>query len=150
MSSSTESRFVQASRVVAAAADEIFEQIADPAKQPAWDGNDNLRAANEGQRVRAVGDVFTTMLTNGAERENHVVDFEEGRRIAWQPAEPGSQPAGHVWGWELAPEVDGTRVTHTYDWRELHDEGRLARARATGSEQLLASIERLAALFERR
>ncbi|MFA4841203.1 MAG: polyketide cyclase, partial [Agrococcus sp.] len=79
-------RVVQASRFVAAPADIIFEQIADPARQPAWDGNDNLADAAEGQRVRAVGDVFSMTLTgDGAVRENHVVEFEEGRRIAWKP-----------------------------------------------------------------
>ena len=27
-------------------------------------------------------------LTMGAIRESHVVEFDEGRRIAWMPAEP--------------------------------------------------------------
>ena len=44
-------RVVQASRFIAAPADVIFEHIADPAKQPAWDGNDNLAEAAPGQRV---------------------------------------------------------------------------------------------------
>ena len=43
----------------------------------------NLASAPEGQRVRQSGDVFTMHLTKqGAVRENHVVEFEEGRRIA--------------------------------------------------------------------
>jgi uncharacterized protein YndB with AHSA1/START domain len=144
-------RVVSASRVVAAGADEIFQLIADPARQPAWDGNDNLSEAAEGQRVRAVGDVFVMTTTKGNVRENHVVEFEEGRRIAWRPAEPGREPPGHLWRWELEP-VDSarTRVTHTYDWTELADEQRLARARATTAERLDASVERLAALAERR
>jgi uncharacterized protein YndB with AHSA1/START domain len=149
MSDTDESRVVQASRVIAAPADVIFEHIADPAKQPAWDGNDNLAEAAEGQRVRGVGDVFSMTLTGGgAVRENHVVEFEEGRRIAWKPAEQGTPPIGHVWRWELEPEGTGTRVTHTYDWTELHDEGRLARARRTRSANLAASIDRLASLLE--
>lgn len=142
-------RVVQASRVIAAPADVIFEHIADPAKQPAWDGNDNLAEAAEGQRVRAVGDVFAMTLTGGgAVRENHVVEFEEGRRIAWKPAEQGKPPIGHVWRWELEPEGEGTRVTHTYDWTQLHDEQRLGRARRTQPSNLLASIDRLGALLE--
>jgi uncharacterized protein YndB with AHSA1/START domain len=141
-------RVVQASRFVAAPADVIFEQIADPAKQPAWDGNDNLAEAPDGQRVRAVGDVFSMTLTgDGAVRENHVVEFEEGRRIAWKPAEPGKPPIGHLWRWELEPEGEGTRVTHTYDWTQLHDEKRLQRARRTQVTNLLASIDRLAGLL---
>jgi uncharacterized protein YndB with AHSA1/START domain len=144
-----ETKVVQAGREIAAPAERIFELIADPARQPEWDGNDNLAAAPVGQRVRQVGDVFTMNLTNGRVRENHVVEFEEGRQIAWRPSEPGSPPPGHLWRWELEPLGDSaTRVTHTYDWTELTDESRLARARATTSDKLAASVNRLAALAE--
>jgi uncharacterized protein YndB with AHSA1/START domain len=144
-----ETKVVQAGREIAAPAERIFELIADPARQPEWDGNDNLAAAPSGQRVRQVGDVFTMNLTNGRVRENHVVEFEEGRQIAWRPSEPGSPPPGHLWRWELEPLGDSaTRVTHTYDWTELTDESRLDRARATTSDKLTASVDRLATLAE--
>jgi hypothetical protein len=39
-------------------------------------------------------------------------------------------------------------VTHTYDWTRLADEKRLVRARATGPDQLMASLTRLAAVAE--
>jgi len=134
-------------RVIAAPPDQIFALIAEPAAQPRWDGNDNLRAAVDGQRVRAVGDVFVMTLTMGSERENHVVEFEEGRRIAWRPADPGQPPAGHLWRWELEPLGDGrTLVRHTYDWSELTDPKRFERARATTADRLRASVDRLADL----
>ena len=140
---------VSASRQIAAGPGPIFELIADPAVQPRWDGNDNLAAAPAGQRVRRAGDVFTMTLTRGAIRENHVIEFEEGRRIAWLPAEPGQEPPGHLWRWELEPAgATGTRVTCTYDWTRLTDEMRLPRARATTADRLLASLDRLAALAE--
>jgi len=142
-------RVVSASREIAAEPGPIFELIADPAAQPRWDGNDNLAAAPAGQRVRRAGDVFTMTLTRGAIRENHVVEFEEGRRIAWRPAEPGQQPPGHLWRWELEPVgASRTRVTCTYDWSQLADEKRLPRARATTAERLRASLDLLAALAE--
>ncbi len=142
-------RVVSASREIAAGADRVFALIADPAQQPRWDGNDNLAEAAGGQRVRAVGEVFTTTLTQGSVRENHVVEFEEGRRIAWRPAEPGQAPPGHLWRWELEPiDPSRTRVTHTYDWSRLTDETRLPRARATTAEKLQASLDRLAILAE--
>jgi uncharacterized protein YndB with AHSA1/START domain len=143
------SRVVTATREVAAPAEPIFELIADPARQPEWDGNDNLAHAAAGQRVTATGEVFAMTTTKGVVRENHVVEFEEGRRIAWLPAEPGQPPPGHLWRWELEP-VGGsrTRVTHTYDWSRLTDERRLPRARATTADKLLASIDRLAVLAE--
>lgn len=140
---------VRARREIAAGADRIFELIADPAQQPRWDGNENLREAAPGQRVHGTGEVFTMNITQGGVRENHVVEFEEGRRIAWRPSDPGAAPAGHLWRWELAP-VDATRttVTHTYDWSGLTDEKRLVRARATTEDKLRASLDRLAELAE--
>ena len=142
-------RVASASREIAASADRIFEFIADPAQQPRWDGNDNLAEAQPGQRVRGQEDVFTMTLTGGAVRENHIVEFEEGRRIAWLPSEPGRRPPGHLWRWELEPLTEiRTRVTHTYDWSQLTDENRLPRARRTTPDRLRASLDRLAEIAE--
>jgi uncharacterized protein YndB with AHSA1/START domain len=142
-------RVVSATREIAASPERIFELIADPAQQPRWDGNDNLSQAAEGQRVRQPGDVFSMTLTTGAVRENHVVEFEEARRIAWCPSEPGQRQPGHRWRWELEPAGEsGTRVTHTYDWTLLTDRNRLPRARSTTQDRLMASIDRLAAIAE--
>jgi uncharacterized protein YndB with AHSA1/START domain len=144
-----EPRVVSASREIAASPERIFELIADPAQQPRWDGNDNLAQAPAGQRVRQAGDVFSMTLTTGAVRENHVTEFEEGRRIAWRPSEPGKPQPGHLWRWELEPAGDaGTRVTHTYDWTLLTDGSRLPRARSTTQDRLMASIDRLAGIAE--
>jgi uncharacterized protein YndB with AHSA1/START domain len=146
-----EPQVVSASRDIAAGASQLFELIADPSQQPAWDGNDNLSEAPSGQRVHAAGDVFTMILTGGEVRENHVVEFDEGLRIAWQPAEPGQEPPGHLWRWELEPlGASSTRVTHTYDWTHLRDESRMRRARATTPDKLEGSLERLAAVAEGR
>jgi uncharacterized protein YndB with AHSA1/START domain len=146
---SDEQRLATATRDIAAPAATIFELIADPSQQPRWDGNDNLSRADPGQRVHAVGDVFVMDNTSGKVRENHVVEFEEGRRIAWRPAEPGGQPPGHLWRWELEPVDDShTRVTHSYDWSRLTDEKRMARARRTTTDRLMASLDRLATLAE--
>jgi uncharacterized protein YndB with AHSA1/START domain len=146
---SEESRVVSASRDVATPAAVTFELIADPAQQPRWDGNDNLAEAPAGQRVRSVGDVFTMTLTLGVVRENHVVEFDEGRLIAWRPSEPGGTPPGHLWRWELeSVDASHTRVTHTYDWSRLTDAKRMVRARATTADRLQASVDRLAALAE--
>ncbi len=142
-------RIVSAARIIDAGAQQIFELIADPAQQPRWDGNDNLASSAPGQRVHEVGDVFSTTLTMGAVRTNHVVEFVEGRRIAWRPSEPGHEPPGHLWRWELESLTDTrTRVTHTYDWTALDDPARIPRAQATTQQRLQASIDRLAALAE--
>ena len=140
---------VIASREISAESERIFALIADPAQQPRWDGNDNLGSAAAGQRVRAAGEMFRMTLTGGSIRENHVVEFEEGRRIAWRPAPVGRPQPGHLWRWELKPLGPGrTLVTHTYDWTQLKDQTRLERAQWTTPDRLRASLDRLAALAE--
>ncbi len=146
--SGTQDTVVTASRTVRASPEVVFELIADPARQPEWDGNDNLAEAAPGQRVRGVGDVFAVTLTTGTLRPNRVVAFEEGRLIAWRPAPPGEPEPGHEWRWELEPIEGGTVVRHVYDWSELTDPKRFEKARRTTSAHLAASIDRLAALAE--
>lgn len=93
--------------------------------------------------------MFKTTLTIGAVRENHVTEFVEGSKIAWRPAEPGKQPPGHLWRWELSPvNAELTTVTHTYDWTALTDTTRLERARSTTADMLRESMDRLATLAQ--
>jgi uncharacterized protein YndB with AHSA1/START domain len=142
-------RVVSASREIAAPATVVFELIAEPSMQPVWDGNQNLAAAPVGQRIRARGDAFLMTTLKGSQRENHVVEFEEGRLVAWTPAEPNRTPPGHLWRWELEPAGDGrTLVTHTYDWTKLTDERRIPKAASTTADNLRASLDRLAELAE--
>lgn len=141
-------RILSAERVVAASPPTIFELIADPSQQPRWDGNDNLAEAAPGQRVHAVGDVFVMTNVGDRVRENRVVEFVEGQRIAWLPSPVGETPPGHLWRWELETTSGGTLVRHTYDWTGLTDERRFARAQANTVEGLSASIVRLAELAE--
>ncbi|HET7074341.1 MAG TPA: SRPBCC family protein [Mycobacterium sp.] len=149
MQPESEERVVSATRVITASAARIFELIADPALQPSWDGNNNLASSAPGQRVQRVGDVFKTTLTSGAVRENHVVEFIEGSKIAWRPAEPKRQPPGHLWRWELNPiNATLTSVTHTYDWTALTDSTRLAKARSTTPDMLRESMDRLAMIAQ--
>lgn len=149
MTQQSDDRVVTSTRTISAPAAAIFELIADPSRQPEWDGNDNLARAETGQRVHQVGDIFRMETVTGALRDNHVVEFEEGRRIAWRPGDADGEPAGHLWRWELAPVDDShTVVTHTYDWTQLHDSKREERARWTTADRLAASLEKLAAAVE--
>ena len=88
-------RLVSASCEMAASAEKIFELIADPTQQPRWDGNDNLAEAPPGQRIRAVGEVFTMTTTKGNVRANHVVEFRRGpsHRMEARRAGPGTARA---------------------------------------------------------
>ncbi len=126
---------VSASREVDAPADVLFELLADPSQ-----GRDADDGGGAG-RVRRVGDVRLTREGDGV-RTDHVVELEEGRRLAWAD---GPRP-GHLWRWELeALDATRTRVTHTYDWSALTDEARIQAARSVGETDLPAAIDRLAA-----
>ena len=142
MSPQQEQRVFSSTGEVAADPEQVFELIADPARQAPWDGNDNLSEAVVGQRAHSVEDVVVMTLTTGSVRESRVVEFKEGRRIAWRPAELGQTTA-------RAPVEMGTTAdrpcthagTHTYDWTQLTDENRLSRARATTADKLQASLD---------
>ena len=133
-------RVVSAEALVHASPEAIFELIADPSQQPRWDGNNNLSTAAPGQRVHEVGDTFVMTNVGDRVRENRVVEFVEGQRIAWLPAPVGEPAPGHLWRWELEPVATGTLVRHTFDWTGLTDPGRFARAQANTSEALRASM----------
>ncbi|WP_440312183.1 SRPBCC family protein [Leucobacter chromiireducens] len=145
---SSAEKIVSAERVVAAPPERVFELIADPAQQPRWDGNENLAEAAAGQRVHGVGDVFIMTNVGDRVRQNRIVEFAEGRRIAWLPSPVGEAEPGHLWRWELEPVAEGTLVRHTFDWSGLTDSTRFARAQQNTAAALLSSIDRLAALAE--
>lgn len=145
----SEPRIVSTEQEISLPPAAIFKFLADPARHPQFDGNDNLAHANQGQRLDRVGQIFTVELTNGQHRNNEVVEFEEGRLIAWKPSPVDEEAPGHVWKWELERVDDiTTLVRHTYDWRELTDEDRFERARANTAEALAKSVAKLAEAAE--
>jgi len=77
-------------------------------RQPGWGA--------AGQRIRRTGEVFLMTTIGGSIRENHVVEFEEGRRVAWiPPAEPGRVPRGTSGGGDSTRSTrHAPGVTHTY------------------------------------
>jgi Polyketide cyclase / dehydrase and lipid transport len=121
---------VSVSRRIEAPADKLFGLLADSGNHLALDGAGMLRGPSPAAVLTAVGDVFLMKMHNGwmgdYEMANHVVEFEPGRRIAWEPVlyaatRPEDQgnigrSPGHRWTYELQPEgPDATVVTETYD-----------------------------------
>lgn len=107
-------RAARVQRHVAATPEDIFEVLADPSQHPAIDGSSTVMGefgANP-ERLRP-GARFGMWMRYGPLPyliRNRVVEFEEGRLIAWRHF------AGHRWRWELEPADGGTRVIHTFDW----------------------------------
>lgn len=121
---------VAVSRRIDAPADRIFAILADPNRHTELDGTGMLRGVASGGPITGVGDRFVMNMYfdhfgGDYTMDNHVVEFEPGRRIAWAPAPgdervanastPIGQPVGHRWVFDLAPEGDATVVTETYD-----------------------------------
>jgi hypothetical protein len=125
---------VTVSRRIPASADVIFAILASPGRHTEIDGSGMLRgaatAAGPGSgadlaavtSVSGVGDVFVLNMyftrLGDYQMANHVVEFEPGRRIAWEPRMVGidEPPWGHRWGYTLAPDgPSATVVTHDYD-----------------------------------
>jgi len=138
---------VSVERVIHATPAAIFDVLADPAMHPKLDGSGTVRTSASEQPARlALGSRFGMRMRMVVPYRitNEVVEFEEGRRIAWRHL------GGHVWRWELEPVADGTRVRETFDWAPsrapwaLEALGYPARNRR-GIE---ATLPRLAALVE--
>jgi hypothetical protein len=134
-----------------APAGDIFAVLADPRRHLEIDGSGMLRPGAESQPVTAAGEVFTMEMhypsLGDYRTENHVVEFQTGRSIAWMTAREGQVPAGVRWSWELEPLDDRrTAVVHTYDWSQVTDPAVLARVsfpRVSG-EAMQDTVRRLA------
>lgn len=103
---------VSVERVVHAPASAIFELLADPAGHQRIDGSGSVKAARGGSKRLSLGDTFAVSMRIGLPyvSTNKVIEFEDGRRIAWQQT-MGRQ----IWRYELTPTDDGTLVRETFD-----------------------------------
>ena len=115
---------VSAERVIPAPAERIFELLADPRRHREIDGSGTVRDAVEGPARLSPGAVFGMNMRMGGpyQMTNTVVEFEENRRIAWQPRPTNPVAAkaigGRIWRYELEPVDGGTRVRETWDIRQ--------------------------------
>jgi Polyketide cyclase / dehydrase and lipid transport len=105
---------VSRSVVVAAAPNEIFDLLADPAQHHAVDGSGTVKGSVEGAPARlSLGATFGISMKVGMPYRitNTVTEFVENQSIAWQHF------GKHTWRYELEP-LDGgasTKVTETFD-----------------------------------
>ena len=107
---------VSESRVVAAEPQRLFDVVADPAMHPVIDGSGTVRALRSGAPARlSLGAKFgMDMKLGGAYKiTNTVVEFEDGRLIAWRHFN------GHLWRYRFEPADGGTTVTEEWDARHV-------------------------------
>jgi len=108
------SHVVSSSIDVAAPADVVFGILADPRQHARIDGSGSVRDTVSGPERLERGATFGVDMKLGGvpyRISNRVVEFEEGRRIAWRHF------GGHRWRYELEPVAGGgTRVTESFDY----------------------------------
>jgi uncharacterized protein YndB with AHSA1/START domain len=141
-----QARRVSVESVVPAPAQAVFDVLADPAMHPVIDGSGTVRAPLPGNPERlALGARFgmAMRILRSYRITNQVVEFEEGRRIAW------SHIGGARWRYELEPVEGGTRVRETFDYSRttvplLPFFFRLARFPQRNRAGMAATLDRLA------
>jgi Polyketide cyclase / dehydrase and lipid transport len=108
---------VSESRTIRCDAQRLFDIVADPAMHPVIDGSGTVRAtAGQAPERLELGASFGMDMKLGAPYKvtNTVVEFEDGRRIAWRHLN------GHIWRYTFEAVPGGaTRVTEQWDARRV-------------------------------
>lgn len=143
-----DARVIRGERLVPAPPEAIFELLADPRRHALIDGSGSVRTALDSAPERLfLGARFGMSMRIGAPYRitNEVVEFDEGRRIAWR------HMGGHIWRYVLEPVEDGTRVTEEFDWGTSKAPWMLQLMRATHRNQrsIEATLDRLVEHFSR-
>lgn len=149
---------VAVSRRIGAPAGDIFRILADPARHRDLDGSGMLRGGVFGDVLSGVGDVFVMRMYyerhGDYEMHNHVVAYEQDRRIGWEPRPGRGHPDagdfgaawGHRWIFALVPDGAGaTVVTETFDGSRMPRDKRaeVDGGRAWWQAQMARTLERL-------
>jgi uncharacterized protein YndB with AHSA1/START domain len=140
---------VSVERIIPAPPEKIFDLLANPSRHREIDGSGTVRDPEQSERLK-LGSVFDMKMKFGVPytMRNTVVEFEEGRRIAWQPRPKRFKKfGGRIWRYELEPVADGTKVRETWDIsQETGMKGVVAKGgkhTATAMEKTLERIEEI-------
>ncbi len=148
-----DSDHVTVERLIPAPPEPIFDLIAHPERHQEIDGSGTVRAAKgqgKGDRV-SLGSKFGMAMKMGMaySMESTVIEFEEGRRLAWQSRGAGLLgkllSGGRIWRYELEPVEGGTLVKETWDISEesaLSKPGVKRMAKVT-EKNMAATLERI-------
>ena len=144
---------VAVSRRIRAPAHDIFKVLANPARHQEFDGSGMLRGPVSPAMISGAGDVFVMKMyfaeLGSYEMNNHVVEYEQDRRIGWEPEAGRGHPRagrslGQRWSYQLTPDgPDAAVVTEIYDCSRAPEEAR------TGMDNGKVWIEAMAKTLER-
>jgi uncharacterized protein YndB with AHSA1/START domain len=149
---------VSVERVIAAPADRIFDLLADPARHSDIDGSGSVRDAKASPPRLTMGAEFGMAMQLGYKysTKNEVIEFDDGKRIAWQ-TRPGNAFqsklfGGRIWRYELEPTDGGTLVREIWDISQ--EKGpvkhllRVGRVKAHTVESMEKTLAKIAEIVE--
>jgi len=113
-------------RVIPAPPERIFALVADPRRHQDIDGSGTVRDATNLPERLSLGATFGMNMQFGGAytMTSTVIEFEDGRRIAWQSRPPRDSArwrhlfGGRIWRYDLDPVDGGTRVRESWDLSE--------------------------------
>lgn len=151
---------LQASKVIAAPADDVFALLSDPNQHTALDGAGMIQGVEgETPPISGIGQVFTMNMhaddLGDYRMVNSVTAFVPGARVGWAPkVDPtcelaeklgGMDASGHTFTYDLRVVEDGIEVTSTYDWTGVKDPQFEAMFPRVSQEQLAGTLDKLSA-----
>jgi len=145
---------VSVERVIPAGPAAIFALLADASRHPEIDGSGTVRQVKADMPHQlGLGSTFGMSMKAGIPYSmvSTVVEFEDGRRIAWQSRPPGfvgKFAAGRIWRYELEPVEGGTLVRESWDISQDHQRpllklGGLPTKTAANMSRTLERIEQI-------
>jgi hypothetical protein len=113
---------ISVEKIINTTPDKIFDILARPSRHPELDGSNTVKKVNSSSpEPLKLGDKFNMSMKLGIPyfMINTIVEYEENRKIAWQPKAPGifgKIAGGRIWRYELEPTSDNkTLVRETWD-----------------------------------
>lgn len=133
---------VRVETFIAAPAQRLFDLVADPRQHPRIDGSGTVRTVNvDAPDKLSLGSTFSVGMKLGVPypMKNTVIEYEENRRIAWQPS------GGQIWRYTFTPTDGGTIVAEEWDVRKMKQRFLLALAGFPKRNRrgITATLERL-------
>jgi len=136
-------------RFIPAPAEKIFELLADPSRHREIDGSGTVREASGGSQRLQLGSKFGMAMKMGIPYSmvSTVIEFEDNRRIAWQP-----QPSigfmrrfagGRIWRYVLEPKDGGTLVSEAWDISQEVNPKAVRKMRGRTVQAMEATLERI-------
>ncbi len=133
----------------------IFDLLADPRRHPDIDGSGSVKQAKDTPERLSLGAKFGMAMKIGVPYSmvSEVVEFEDGRRIAWQSRPPSPLGArlggGRIWRYELEPVGSGTRVRESWDISQEKFKALVRPARKRTRKAMERTLERIEELVAR-